>query len=287
MLLLLHDNKFDDAYANQLIESKNQLSCQLESISVQDLLFNCTYTYDSNGMISQVIFGNKTYFVSEMLLVNRLIRLKAENFQIENVPAKTFFKYSTSFLSLLINSFNKATNLVGESCLSGSYHPLNMQWYLLKKHLKGIKTPEFDFSFGYKLNDLEFENPVTANPNDLAAPLIQTQEKIEPSMHTFRFSKQSGTAYVCYFSGEYFDVKCLSNEASNISDKDLHLLSQIKSFFGLFAGEILFFKNTSNQFVFGSINHYYDQASKLAFDTSIVTKGINDLVKQFRFLEAG
>ena len=39
-------------------------------------------------------------------------------------------------------------------------------------------------------------------------------------MHTFRFSKPKGEAYLCYFSREYFDVKSLKGMNLDYEDSD-------------------------------------------------------------------
>ena len=286
MLLLLHDEKYHDYYAKQLINNKDKLSCSLEVLSVEELLNQCTYTYDRHNKITSIKKGREKIILGDSILLNRLIRMSASNFILNDEPSKLFFKYCSSFLSQLIGSFSKASNTVGESCLSGSYHPLNMQWYLVKKNLKGITVPESDFSFGYKLNDISFLNPIVANPNDLASvanPSEQLRQK--PSMHTFRFSEQKGDPYVCYFSGEYFDAKPLGENNANLSEQDLLCLSQIKNFFGLFAGEIVFFKQDGD-FIFGSINHYYEKASEFADAQDIVIKGVNEFVEQRIQMEA-
>ena len=140
MLLLLHDKKYDDYFSKQLIENRNKLSFNLEVLSVDDLLNQCSYEYNKSHKVVLIKCNGKRIFVNDTVLVNRLIRMKASNFDLEGVSSKIYFKYCSSFLSGLVGSFYRFTNCVGESCLSGSYHPLNMQWYLVKNNLEGIAS---------------------------------------------------------------------------------------------------------------------------------------------------
>ena len=132
------------------------------------------------------------------------------------------------------------------------------------------------------MNDIDFSDPVVANPNDFSTLLTPQEVRIsQKSMHTSRFSRQKGRPHVCYFSGEYFDVKPLSQDKLELTEQDLLYLSQLKSFFGLFAGEIVFFKE-KGKFIFGSVNHYYDQAASFPGASEILIKGMNDFASQFK-----
>ena len=253
---LFYDKYADDPVAAAILANRGTLDVDAFAI---DELTSSPVSCGVGGTPWRV--GDRTLDTGSSLLVNRFVRIRRESLEAYGADVDVYraFKYTTAFLSFLIDEFTLRTGGPGMSCLAGNYSPLNNQWFRVAQSSVPVPVPEFEYTFGFNDGGVSLDRAVQADPNDFRALVGGSSSSSGSAWHRFVFSAPTGRPLACAAFGPQLLMSYVDSEeelAPDLQQRVARLVEELAPLFGVSLAEFLLFEH-DGELSFGCFNHEF------------------------------